>query len=60
MEFKKDIYGEIRFNDMKIAIENADNIDEVASLREILENEFVEKCLECSTMLSQKESLYNL
>ena len=53
-------YNEIIFEDFKRAIEYADTIEDVASLREILEEDFVENTLECSTLLSFKESLYEL
>ena len=60
MEFKKNEYGEIKYEDFKQAIEFADNIDEVASLRSIIEEEFIEHTLELSTMLSEKEVLFGL
>lgn len=57
---RRDEYGAILAEDMKRAIELADNIDEVANLREILEDDMVNCYLECSTLLSAKESLYDL
>lgn len=60
MEFNKNEYGEIKYEDMKQAIENAEGIDDVMSLRATLEDEFVENSLECSLLLSEKEELYNL
>lgn len=57
---KRNDYNEIIFEDFKRAIESADTIEDVAILRDILEEDFVENTLECSTLLSFKESLYGL
>jgi hypothetical protein len=57
---RRNEYGEILSEVFKKAIELAENIDEVATLRDILEDDFVECSLECSLLLGEKESLYNL
>lgn len=59
-EFKRDEYGVILEEEFVKAIEEADNIDEVAVLRDILESDDVYGCLNCSTLLSVKESDYGL
>lgn len=57
---KRNEYNEIIFEDFKKAIEEVDTIEDVAILRDLLEEDFVENKLECSTLLSFKESLYGL
>ena len=57
--FRRDEYGSILEEDMKKAIELADNIDDIATLRSIIENDMVNACMECSMLLSEKEDEYN-
>lgn len=57
---KRNEYNEIIFEDFKKAIEEVDTVEDVAILRDILEEDDVECKLDCSTMLSFKESLFGL
>lgn len=57
---KRNKYGEILASDFKKEIEYADTIEDIANLRDILENDFVENKLQMSTLLSFKENEYGL
>lgn len=57
---KRNKYGEILASVFEKEIENADTIEDVVNLRDILENDMVEKKLYISTLLSFKESEYDL
>lgn len=57
---KRNKYGEILASVFEKEIEIADTIEDVVNLRVILENDMVEKKLYLSTLLSFKESEYEL
>lgn len=57
---RRDKYGVILEEDFLREIELADNIEDIVNLREILDNDDVNGCLNCSSALSMKESEYGL
>lgn len=57
---KRDEYGVILEREMLKAIEEADNVEDIAILRDILENDDVYGCMNCSSLLTQKEFEYGL
>lgn len=57
---KRNKYGEILASDFEKEIEYADTIEDIANLRDILEEDYVENKLAMSTLLSFKESEYGL
>lgn len=57
---RRDKYGAILEEDFLREIELADTIEDIVNLREILENDDVNACLNCSSVLSVKESDYGL
>ena len=57
---KRNKYGEILASEFEKEIECADTIEDVVNLRDILETDMVEKKLYISTLLSFKESEYEL
>lgn len=60
INMKRNKYGEILETEMIKAIEEADTIEDIVNLREILEEDDVEARLDCSSLLTTKEFDYGL